>query len=451
MQLRPLTKRGEKMIGSTIEMNDSIYLKVPIAIEAINQNKYEMLQYNEIKGIINFNRQYFNDACYLTYNLDTYVSLRNLEKPKGLQDSQLIEILSQINAIIGSLEDFFLLESKDLVLTLENIYYDYHKKDVQLIYLPKAHHESLTSKYKMFLMNLITGLPVERKHSLLINALQQFIQRDEFSIQGLNDLIKNQVLGDSKQDINEKVADEDLFFKKSNSLADPVEKEKSDKNKSSKKELIKDMVRGVALEIIGLLSMNLIIRFFEISDQVNQLGTVLLVQLLTSIAIYLIVLKEYYSFEKIKQYLKSKSDYERKTSKEENIFASTNNPVEGIGEEQITYNTSTVIQGMVAEVYPSKAYLLKKDLRSEEKIYITEKSFVLGRQVEATDYHIDDSKISKRHLEVLDIDDELFIRDLNSTNGTYLNEAKLDANRLTKIFDGDLIKMAALVYEFKIE
>lgn len=439
------------MIGSRIEMNDSIYLKVPIDIEALNENKYEMLQYNKIKGIINFNRQYLNDACFFTYNLDTYVSLKTLEKQNGLQDHQLIEILSQINEIVDSLEDYFLLESKDLVMSLENIYYDFHKEDVHLIYLPTREGTSFKSQYKLFLMDLISNLPIERKHSAFMNALQRFIQVEEFSIQGLNELIKQQILGDPSKDIDEKTADEDLFFERSNSLADPMVEKLNEKKEGSKIELIKDIIRGIALEVIGLLTMNLVIQFFEISNGHHLLAIVLGIQLLTLLAIYLIVLKEYYDFERIKKYLRSKGDYEERTVTKENIFAKNSSSLESIGEEEITYNTSTVIQGMVEEDYPSKAYLLKKDLKSEEKIYITDKSFVLGRQVETTDYHINDSKISKRHLEILDIDEELFIRDLNSTNGTYLNEEKLEPNRLTKIFDKDLIKMATLVYEFKIE
>jgi len=444
-----LIKRGEEMIGSSVEINDSIYLKVPIAIEAINQNKYEMLQYNKIKGIIDFNRQYLNDICYLTYSLNTYVSLKTLEKQDGLHDSQLIEVLSQINQIIYSLEDYFLLESKDFVITLENIYYDFHKNEVHLVYLPSKEQASLHSKYKLFLMDLIASMTLERKHSSFINALQQLINKDKFSVQALNELIKNQVLRHSKEVTNEVLADEELFFKRSDSLADLEEKESIDNN--SKAELIKDILRGVALEAIGLLSMNLIVKFLEISELNNLLGVVFVVQLLTLIGIYFVVLKEYYSYEKIKKYFKDKGDYQKRDQKESNIFTATNTSLESISEEEIAYNTSTVIQGMIEEDYQPKAYLILRDLTSEERIYIKDKSFVIGRQLETTHYHINDSKISKRHLEVLDIDEELFIRDLSSTNGTYLNNEKLDPNRLTKIFDGDLIKIAALEYEFKIE
>lgn len=447
-----LTKKGDRMIGSTIEMNDSVYLKVPITLEAIHKNKYEMLQYNNIKGIINFDRRYFNDACYLTYNLDTYVSLKSLKKQNRLQDYQLIEILSQINEIIQSLEDYFLLEAKDFVMTIDNIYYDFYQKRIFMIYLPINEEKSLAKKYKLLLLNVLENMPLERKHSAIMNALHGFVDGDDFSISGLNDLIKNLMVGDYKvNETDEKKDHEDIFFKKTHSLADSVVTKPTQENISTDKSLVLDIIRGIALESIGLLTMNLIIRFFEISNQLNQLAVVLLIQLLTFITIYLVVLKEYYGFERIKKYLKSKNDYKKRTLAKDNIFASTNKPLESIAEEEITYNTSTVIQGVVEEVYPSKAYLLKKDLKSEEKIYITDKSFILGRQVEVTDYHINDSKISKRHLEVLDIDEELFIRDLNSTNGTYLNDEKLDPNRLTKIFDGDLIKMATLVYEFKIE
>jgi hypothetical protein len=443
------TIRGEKMIGSSVEINDSIYLRIPIAIEAINQNKYEMLQYNNIKGIIDFNRQYLNDICYLTYSLNTYVSLKTLEKQEGLHDTQLIEVLSQINEIIYSLEDYFLLESRDLVITLENIYYDFHKNEVHLLYLPSNEQTSFLTKYQLFLRDLIAGMTLERKHSSFINALQQLIKKDKFSIQGLNDLIKNQVLGCSKEESNEMLADDDLFFKRSDSLAD-LESSKSVEN-NSKVEVIKDFVRGVAIEVIGLLSMNLVIKFFEVSETNSLLGIVLSIQFLTFATIYFVVLKEYYGYEKIKEYFNSKGDYQKKTSKESNIFASNDTTLKNTVKEEIVYNTSTVIQGMIEDEYQPKAYLIKRDQTSEEKIYIRDKNFIIGRQMETTNYRINDSKISKRHLEVLDIDEELFIRDLNSTNGTYLNDEKLDPNRLTKIFNGDLIKMASLVYEFKIE
>lgn len=446
-----LIKKGEGMIFSTVEMNDSIYLKVPIKIEKINKNKFEMLQYNEIKGIINFNRQYFNETCFLNYNLDTYVSLRSLEKQNGLPDYQLVEILSQVNEIIFSLEDYFLLDSKDIILDIENIYFDYYRKDVHMIYIPVDHMESLNSNYKRFISSLLEGMTIEKKHSSLMNALNVLITRDEFSVKALDELIKNEIVNKIQEKVYKKPLEENKIFEKRNSLADTVEKESLEVSKNSKHELFTNIIRGIAIEGIAILLMNLFIQYFNLSDKVNQLKIIVLLQMIFIVVIYLVAIKDYYSINQIKEYLKSKSDYNRKKSSRENIFTPTNTESEKANENQISYNTSTVIEGVYQGNYDTKAFLLKKNFNSEEKIYITEKNFILGREAEGTDYHINDSKVSKRHLEILDIDDELFIRDLNSTNGTYLNEVKIDANRLTKIFNGDIIKMASLVYEFKIE
>lgn len=447
-----LIKKGDQMIGSTVERNDSVYLKVPIVIDSINKNKYEMIQYNKIKGLISFNQQYFNESCYFIYSLDSFITLKSLMKKGGLNTHQLIEIFSQINEIIFSLKEYFLLESKDILLNIDNIYYDYYEKQIQLIYIPMDNNESLKDKYKEFIRSLIDGVGLEKKHSSLMNALQLFINKDKFSVKALDQLIKKEVTGKEGKIIHEKINSDNIIFDQKNSLANPIEKDQAKpKKKTVKHKKYVDALRGVALEAIALLTMNLIIKYFQITNKVHQLGIILSVQAVILSVIYLIVLKDYYGFQQLKASILGKSDYERKTVSEDNIFDPKNAIASKISEKQISYNTSTVITGAPNNNYDSKAYLLKQDFNSEEKIYITEKNFILGRQLDATDYCIEDSKISKMHVEILDIDEEIFIRDLNSTNGTYLNDEKLHPNRLTKIFDGDLVTLATLVYEFKIE
>lgn len=77
------------------------------------------------------------------------------------------------------------------------------------------------------------------------------------------------------------------------------------------------------------------------------------------------------------------------------------------------------------------------------RIGINTSPFVVGRIAEAS-LRLDTRSISKNHAELLIEGEELWIRDLNSTNGTYANGEKITG--LTKLNTGDLVQFATLVF-----
>ncbi len=84
--------------------------------------------------------------------------------------------------------------------------------------------------------------------------------------------------------------------------------------------------------------------------------------------------------------------------------------------------------------------------RKMVEISINAPSFVIGRRSEAN-LQLASQCISGRHAEILLIGDNLFIRDLGSTNGTYLNRRRV--RQPTPISAGDHIEIADV--EFKVE
>ena len=44
-----------------------------------------------------------------------------------------------------------------------------------------------------------------------------------------------------------------------------------------------------------------------------------------------------------------------------------------------------------------------------------------------------------------------FVEDLNSTNGTFVNEDKIEPNQKVQMKDGDILKIAVMQYRFKID
>lgn len=84
--------------------------------------------------------------------------------------------------------------------------------------------------------------------------------------------------------------------------------------------------------------------------------------------------------------------------------------------------------------------------KSLSHVKIDSPTFVIGRRPES-DLQINSQCVSARHAEVLQIGPHLFIRDLGSTNGTYLNRRQV--KQPTPIADGDHIEVANV--EFRVE
>lgn len=80
-----------------------------------------------------------------------------------------------------------------------------------------------------------------------------------------------------------------------------------------------------------------------------------------------------------------------------------------------------------------------------ERIDLERFPFTLGRN-EACDYQILSSRVSREHAEIVSEGEGFRLRDLQSTNGTYLNGAKVDE---AKLADGDLVVIADVQFSFK--
>lgn len=74
--------------------------------------------------------------------------------------------------------------------------------------------------------------------------------------------------------------------------------------------------------------------------------------------------------------------------------------------------------------------------------------FVIGKGKEWADGVIPDNLISRIHAQLDEEDGEVFITDLNSTNGTGVNDELLEANQTVQLKSGDVIHFSEIYYRF---
>lgn len=81
-----------------------------------------------------------------------------------------------------------------------------------------------------------------------------------------------------------------------------------------------------------------------------------------------------------------------------------------------------------------------------QEIKLTHLPAVLGRKPEEADYILADEGVSRKHLQIFLQGTKLFITDIGSTNGTFLNTQRLEIDMPVEIREGDVIGIAQSEY-----
>ena len=110
-------------------------------------------------------------------------------------------------------------------------------------------------------------------------------------------------------------------------------------------------------------------------------------------------------------------------------------------------NISTSTNAETVSKEPSKIRLLSLNTASQIVFEIDKDSFSIGKR-ETNDGVIINNLISRAHCTIYRTNGSFEIEDVGSSNGTYVNGVKLQANVKTSINVGDVIKLANI--EFKV-
>jgi hypothetical protein len=107
---------------------------------------------------------------------------------------------------------------------------------------------------------------------------------------------------------------------------------------------------------------------------------------------------------------------------------------------------------MLMEDYEiNRPYLAGTINGMETTITITNNSYIIGRDESRVNYKIDNKKISRQHVEILFKDGKYFVKDMDSRNGTYLNNSKLTPNMEYELFENDRLVIADVEMSYRIK
>lgn len=456
-----ISKKSIEKNFAVLSFND----EADIDEEKINiiNNSGENLLHAEVENI--------EGKINILYDITDKITIEEYLKEKILMVSEfsniLLKILKELKKIDSTkLRGFCLVDSR-------SIYIDKYLQAPHFICIPtKAHEEAeLDSEFLRFTKKLIVDVVEIDDRENFISKVLNFLRKKAFSIsefeEFLNEYAQDKALNQDENELKkEKIFNVEADKKEpaikktygtSKELNPKTEIIASNEKKVEDKEnkYVEDIIRAqknkigiinakyilliFVLQFIAASGVIFVVLFFK--DEGYLIKSILISVFLGIDLILTLLLILTLSNKKNAYKVKVAS---KSTENIRNITASNTNNIK-MSKREIVSEMSYSTQ-IIGEEYP---YLAQNENGVVQKIYINKSSFKIGRLPEFVDYVSDNKAVGKMHAEIRKINSEYYIMDLNSKNGTYINDKKLESNELYKIKENDSIKLANSSYVFR--
>lgn len=451
---------------------------------------FEKIQkYNQLQGLLNYEERQINNNRYSYYKVDGLQTLSCVYEKKTIGNDELIKIVTDLIKSINQ-GRLYLLKETDYILSENHIFLEMPECEVFLCYFPgygvplKQQFQSLFE----FIMNHVDYN--DQVAVYLIYRLYIKSKEEDCTLQNFKAIIAEPVKGASGEQL--KSSDFIEKLRRDNSIQLPFIEQKNEDEQEILYYPVRNFVIAGAAFVMALVSMGIINRFrmlFGKTGRILESKTMMFVGLMLAAVVAHIVYRLFRAGAKQSRMIpriayitpeqgehlgflediNGRNINTSETSVKDDIVeirakgrATETGVKDGNLETSIkdrSIETSAKdglmedeTKTMVLTEYfnSQKRYpeLCPNDRESYERITLNEFPFFIGKLKSRMDYGLDHAAVSRFHAKITKEDEEYFIYDLNSTNGTFLNGKQLNAREKTTIHDGDEIQFADVIYHF---
>ena len=416
------------------------YLCVEDRSESRHAYMRNMLINNVIKGQPLCRKGIFENKDVLKYDITNMKNIKREYENKSMHFEDLKWLLYGIAEQL-SIGNTFLLDEEYYVFDPEYIYIDMESGRLNMICIPyKCLENSDDEKYHSLSDFILEKIEHKEEHAVSI-AYQFYRMSKEklFSMIGFCSLIDKEqtntiaMLNNNRktshflyEDNDKSATEEDKAIKSNDFMCAEAntEKEKtglSEAKETSKKKKAADIGIPSAILVIGLL---VIFRYVFVDSeniyriQIISISTLIL---LLSIAALIIRVRNYFK-EKEELEIENKLNGRKITVKE----------YWGGDEETVFFDEKT----QFFDTEESKKYSVEWNENGEEKKEIvSDGTVILGKKFDEVDVCILDPTVSRKHAKMTIKSGSVYLRDLGSTNGTYVDGKKIAPGEDIKLYN----------------
>lgn len=381
----------------------------------VNDYRLHMLLKNEIDGFLKFCVSCVDGAIELSYLISSKQSIKEMSERQKLGYEELLSIIKGIISIADKAHRY-LLKIDDIILEPELLYMDYEGKGVWFCYYPNSNND-FYSKFK----NLIQELMLVTEHGdrsavELIYGIYDICGRTSFLVDDIEVFINKFGKKDFYETVNSQNNYQESKFDRS--LCIDMVCENHENIEEKKGEVLENQFKGV-------------LKNNKIIDKISK------------------VFKFSEKTEVRQDFMKTHDNKVCKEIPYKNIEELDRFSDNVISNSECEFQAKSSETVLLADCSTDRRKLLFS-LSGQKNIEIDTVPFVIGKLKEKTNYAIDDKSVSRIHLRIdIDEEDNYYIEDMNSKNGTFVNGKRLKPYEKKLIVMGDSIKISVYEYIFR--
>ena len=387
--------------------------------------EYKMIMQNKIPGLLDCKLRYLEDRVYCAYDITSKKSLEQEYASKKISFVDLTELFYGINKVIKTASEY-LLRQEGFQFWPRYIFTDLETEEVECLYLPSAEglQEEKREIYKKLAEFLLDKVDHKDEHAVNIAYHFYKISKEEFfSFDSFVNFMEKEaalVLVKERKEKNIEVENSNYSWGKN--MSDMQECADWEESTADEKEIKqKWWIPGILLAIGGILVFTYVmipgLEGYALYVLLPGLSMIVSAIILILRATLLIVKnnREFVSMEKagdirVEEYFDNMED-----------------------DVTVFFDKEEYINLKWKEGHFSKEHCL-------EKFPVT-----VGKLRESTQLYINDSSVSRLHARFRKQGNDIYSQDLDSTNGTFVNEKKLRAGEEAIIKRGDEIQFGKII------
>ena len=416
--------------------NSYLVLKLNSDIKLLN-HQIEIISQNPNPAFVPFHIRREDENMSIYYNITSKISLSQYLERKSLNKKELLDLLKNITKNL-ILHTNYLLNLSSYLIDADFIYINPATAEVSLVYVPASLDRDTMEIYIAFLKDLMVN-SASIDDSLRDNYLQKilnYLKSETFSLNDFSKLIVNLRNSGELYEYREKTFNEEPAA----GLSIPIGRSTKEKacEGTGKIKNIRSIVLFQLLVLIAAAIACLLIISRGMGDMVSLAGV-----LLIAVALDVLVMKRIVGRQGKQTAMEDKQ--------QGTVLKGTDSRE---GRYQKAFTAPEVLKAydtvMISEVPKDcHPYLESIGDHRVERVIINKDKFIIGRLGSMVDYVVQGSTVGKLHAEISVKEGIYYIRDLNSKNGTYVNDVRIPSNKEWEIKSNDMIRFSNSEYVFR--
>ena len=433
-----------------------------------NAYQYRIAGSKRVRELLPCSVRRINGSKYYYYEINSMQSLKDRFASKGMGAGDILDLLKAVRSLLENMSEFLMTE-EGIIFNARCVYTDLSTGEYRFMFCPFFDESRSFSEFALECLELIDESD-ERAAQIVYNLCEKSAVRGEFIYQ----IIEEILMESSEDGLEEETSfpakevfeeaflteDPDTNIEEEDGTKQGSRMKRAGRRLGGKTELLFALMFTAVVGAMVYIRMNYIL-----SDQENLLSIlVMLVSAVTGMVALVTGLRDiknagggssedaarrkdeitreqeedmpevFEEFEETNGYLKKPKESAGRTKR-------TTSNMSDIKEE--TYGETVVL----GEDFNEQMTLFSRNLDKTIRIALDALPITVGKMEGCVDRVISDASVSRMHCRFMEEDGRVFVLDLGSTNGTYRNGKKLNAQEKTFIEEGDEIRIGRVCFD----